>query len=279
MRKIFTISLLVLFYGCQDTDEIPFASTEPIVVVEGWLTDNMARQYVKLTSTVEFTSPLKSTKINDAKVTLHSSISSSPIRYINQGNGLYLSESSLKGIPGRSYYLEIELASGEVIQSLRERMSDVPTIDSLGFDFFLREDETNPQKEVTIYFPVAFSNDPPEQSNFYRWKLYRNDTLFSKPEEIFLFSDRFVNGNDSIPQEFNSYEYRLNDKAKLEVMEISRNAFQFLNQLKSQTTTLGTNSAVSPAPIKGNLAYSNSDKPVLGFFGTVSVKKIEKIVQ
>lgn len=276
MKALFIIFLLVLLFGCQDTDEIPFQTADPIIVVEGWLTDQPARQYVKLSSTVPFSSPEKSSIINDATVTVYDR--SEPIQYISQGNGIYLSRDSVQGIAGRAYYLEIELNTGEIIRSRPETMKEVSAIDSIGFEFFLREND-NTQEDEIVYFPVAFSNDPAGRVNFYRWKLYRNDTLFNKPEEIFLFSDRFVDGNESIPQEFTSYEYRLNDLAKLEIMEISQSAFQFLNELKSQKTTLGTNSAISPAPIKSNLFYPDTDQRVLGFFGIVSVKSKEKIVQ
>lgn len=269
--------LLFLFFSCVDADEIPFEPVEPILVVEGWFTDQAEAQKIKLSFTTAFDAPENSVRIDDATVTVRGA--NETFDYTNRGRGLY-EYNGPGGVAGRYYFLEVVLSSGEVVRSAPERMPQVPTIDSLGFDSFVREDEEDPQEEITVYFPVAFSDDPPGEHNFYRWKVYRNDTLFNQPEEIFLFSDRFVDGNNGIRQDFTSYEFQLGDHARLEIIEISPEAFRFLTELKSQTTTIGTNAAVSPAPIKGNLYYVNdSEKRILGYFGTVSIKSEEKIVE
>lgn len=277
MKKLYLIAILVTSLACEDTDDIPFEASSPLIVVEGWLTDQPALQYVRLSSTVKFSSSSGPVSVEDAVVTVYGG--SAPIRYIHQGNGRYQTADSVFGISGRSYYLEVRLSSGDIIISDPEIMPSAPTIDSLGFDSFARQNPTSPQQEEIIFFPVAFTDDPAGIDNYYRWKIYRNDSLFNQPEDIFLFSDRFVDGNSQIPQEFISYDFKLNDHARLEIMEISEAAFQFLTELKSQITTIGTNAAVSPAPIQGNLRYRNSNNQVLGYFGATSINSAQKIVE
>lgn len=276
MKKLLIILLLGLIYSCEDTDQIPLASGSSLLVVEGWFSDQLSRQYVKLSSSVKFTSSSEPIAIEDAEVSVFEG--AKEIRYAHLDNGYYLSVDSVRGVKGKSYYLEVKLPTGEVIRSEQEIMLEAPSIDSLGFDFYTEDIPDSPEDEI-IYFPVAFSDDPAGEVNYYRWKIYKNDTLFSKAEEMFLFSDRFIDGNDQIPQEFVAYTYAFGDTARLELQEISRDAFRFLHELKSQTTTLGTNSAVSPAAIKGNLYILNENRQVLGYFGVISVTSEEKIVQ
>lgn len=273
---------MILFFllGCSDSLDIPVNPGSPIVVVEGWLTDKEEVQYLRLSSTVDFTSGKDPAQIDDARVRVHNESTNTYEPYENQGADLYASTEIFQAEAGNTYYVEIVLATGERIISEPEEMANVPPIESLDFESFTRESEDDPQVEETVYYPVAYSSDPVGEDNFYRWRLSKNDTIFSDPEFIFLFSDRFIDADgENYPQEFLNYEYQLDDEARVEIMEISKNAFEFLRQLKSQTASLTLNTAIAPAPIKGNLRYESSEKVVLGFFGTTSIHSMTARVE
>lgn len=274
MKKLLVIWVLLILGSCREAPDIPEVSNLSLIVVEGWLSDREEFQQVKVSSTVNFTSGNDPVSIANARVRIHNVTRETYRNLTHTSDGLYVSDDPFKGIAGQQYILRIELATGEEIVSEPEYMADVSPIDSVTFDFFTRESEEDPQTEELIYYPIAHSSDPADENNFYRWKLARNDTIFSDTEFIFIFSDRFIEARENYPQEFLSYEYHLNDTARVEIMEISKNAFEFLRQLKQQTSSLGTNTAVTPAPIRGNLNYMGSNKVVLGFFGTVSVNSM-----
>lgn len=279
MKKLVIIGITLLL-GCTNPDEIPFNSGESVLVVEGWLTNQAERQYVRISRTVPFTANQKNEIISGARVRVQEFINTrlqQEFEYTYDQNGYYRS-GFIQGLAGNSYRLIIELPNGEIIQSGQELMQSVTPVDSLGYDFFLRDSEENPSIELTIYYPIAWTSDPAEVQNYYRWKMYRNDTLFSQPDEIFLFNDRFINGNQRYRQEFTMFEYSLLDTVRAERLAISKNAFDFLSQLKAQTTSLGTNTAVSPAAVRGNLTNLSNGELTLGYFGTTSLTSSEVII-
>lgn len=267
--KLQPFILLLLFTTACITDEIPFKGAEERIVVEGWLTDQDTFQYVKLSKTQAFESTDGPEYVSNATVNVWSS-QGERNSYQYTSEGWYRSQNEFAGRRGIMYWLAIDLEDGSRIESGNEVFRDRPTIDSLAYDSYTRDSESNPQVEETIYYPIVYSTDKPRVRNYYRWKLYRNDTLFSAPEYMILLDDRFFDGND-YQNEFSSFEYGLGDKVTLELHEISSAAFDYLSLLKSQTTTLGTVSSVSPASVRGNLGYIDKGDQVLGFWGVASV--------
>ncbi|WP_421889182.1 DUF4249 domain-containing protein [Marinoscillum sp.] len=269
MKHLLTISLAIILLACS-TDDPPIASTS-FLVVEGWLTDQDTPQYVRLTRSQEFLSTEANNFVSDAEIQVRSS-RSEQFTFSHQSNGLYLSDVPFAGRPNTSYWVRISLSNGSTVESDLEMLPTTTTIDSLAFDFYLRPSEDDPQIDERVYYPIAFSKDDGSLRNYYRWKLYKNDTLFADPEHLILLSDRFFDGN-AYQNDFTNFEYKLGDKITVEKLEISQNAYEYLSLLKSQTTTLGTVSSVSPAPVKGNLHYLSSTTQVLGYYGVASVRQ------
>ncbi|MEQ8472259.1 MAG: DUF4249 family protein [Marinoscillum sp.] len=269
----------MIISGCL-SDEIPFNNATPIIVVEGWLTDQPGNQYVRISQTQSFNSSEASPTIDNATV-YTKSIGGDSMIYAFVGNGRYESSEVFSGRRNFSYQLFIELSDGRVISSSIERMRTAPVIDSLFYDSYERESEENPNIIETVYFPKAQIQDTEGIENYYRWRVFRNDTLFSEPEHIVLINDRFFDGNSpTLENEFTIFEYFQDDSIGLELQEISQRAYEYLRLLKSQTTTIGTVSSVTPASIDGNLTFQNSDDEVLGFWGVVSVNSAGiKIIQ
>jgi len=247
-------------------------SIEPSVVVEGWLTDVDTIQSLRLTYSQEFDNQSNPSTLSNATVSVIGNNQTYSFNY--QTNGWYHSDTKFKGFPGNLYFLRIELSDGSIIESTRESLRSAPAIDSINYTFYTRQSILDPNVIETIYYPIAEINDNPNQVNHYWWRLYKNDSLLYQPEYMVLISDRFFNGNTTIfESEFTGFEFSRGDSIGMELLEISTDAFNFLSLLKSQTTTIGTVSSVTPAPINGNLSYVNKSNNVLGYWGVVSLKK------
>ena len=258
-------------WSCEKLDaELP--EFESNIVVEGWLTDIDTFQYVRLTRSQTFSDISSTPIINTATVQVQTGNILNEFNY--HSDGWYKSENKIKA---RAYFINklwITLSTGEVIVSESEVLNPAPDIDSLRFDFYEQESTINPNIKNKVYYPIATIKDDSTMENHYRWKIYRNDTLFDNSRDWVLISDQFFNGNETtFANEFTQFEFSFEDVITLELLQISRNAFNFLRNIKSQTTTLGTESSVTPANVEGNLKYLNSDKKVLGFWGVTSVKK------
>ncbi len=274
MRKYLNIVILIAVISCSDDIDLPVA--QEILVVEGWLTDQDTIQQVRLSRTVSFESENSSTLVNNATVYIRSNQESYELSHSK--NGIYLSEIEFAGIAGRSYWLEVSL-EGKTIFSNKERMRTVPILDSVYFDFFERQSELNPQIEELVYYPIGYFSDNGEEQNFYRWKFQRNQEAFAEPEDIFIQEDRFLNGLDSIKNEFTGFEYELNDTISIELQEISFEAYNYLRLLRLQTTSLGTRSGTTPSVVRGNLVDTdNPSSLVLGYFGVISTTSGVRII-
>jgi hypothetical protein len=130
-----------------------------------------------------------------------------------------------------------------------------------------------------IYFPRITARDSANYENYYRWILYSNGFQITVPESIILQNDRFFDGN-FIPNFFDDFEYSFGNNMKVELHSITKETFDYLNLLRSQTTTLSAASSTTPAIVNGNIFnLSNSSETILGYFGTSAISADSTIVQ
>lgn len=274
MNRTFQIGLLLTLLSCSAEIDLPVSPE--ILVVEGWVTDQDTIQQVRLSKTVSFESNSSSTIVGNASVIVRSNQDTHEFEH--KSDGVYHSVNAFKGNPGVSYWLEIDLEGNEIVSS-KELMMTVPGIDSVYFDFFPRQSLTNPQITEFIYYPIGYFSDNGSEQNFYRWKFKRNNVAFSDPEDIFILEDRFLDGLDSIKNEFRDFEYELSDTIHIELQEISFDAFNYLRLLKLQTTSLGTRNGTTPGVVRGNMVdMNNPSNLILGYFGVISTTNRVRII-
>ena len=274
MKRTLTIFLLFILIACGENIDLP--SSPDLIVVEGWIYDQDTIQKIRLSKTAAFGEENEADLIENATIAVKSTFES--YSFSHSENGIYYSNEPFAAKPGRFYHVEINV-DGKIIRSMPEQMKQVPPIDTLTYDSFTEPSETNPQVEIIVYYPVAFISDDQEENNYYRWRFWKNQTLFNTPEDIFIQSDRFFNGLDSIENEFIDFDFRLNDTIQVELQEISFNAYSYLRLLKLQTTSLGTRQGTSPAAINGNLFVEDDPSEiVLGFFGTISTTTTSTVI-
>lgn len=279
MKKRYYILILFGLFSCE-TEDVPRTGAGNLLVVQGWFTDLDTFQTVKLSLSQDFLVNEQETYVQDAGVFVSGNNGES-YAYDYVGNGVYQTRDKEKASSGVNYTLTITLSDGRIITSPGERMKRAPSIDTLGYDYYERPSEENQNIIEQVYYPILQFQDPGSYSNYYRIKAYKNDTLFAQPENMILINDRFFNGNKpKIENEFALLEYFRNDSISLELHEISRDGYEFLRLLKSQTTSLGSASSVTPSPINSNLQYLNSNEAVLGYWGTASIQRAGiKIIQ
>jgi len=273
LKLIFTISFVIL--ASCGLIEIDLPKGEEQIVIEGWITDQNKQHWVKVSKTVAFDNSRKERPVQNATVTIEDNTGIFTLSH--DDDGIYLTD-SLAGIEARSYRLRIELESGEIIQSEWERLNPLQPIETIRYDFF-RERDPETGENMRIYFPIVVSSDPVEENNFYRYKGFRNGELLNEPNELILLSDQFVNGANSLRNFIPEFRYAFNDTIRVELHSLTKTGFEFLELLKSQTTSLGSSSGTSPATLSGNLRYlEDESKIVLGFFGASSVSSGTTII-
>lgn len=273
MKKLLTIWPLLLLMACVDP-EIDFPNNLEIVVIEGWIINEQKQHWVKVSQTVAFNSTQQEQPITDAAVTVFDGTDT--FIFTHGSNGIYYSD-AFTGVVMNNYTLSVTLPDGKVIESLPETLNPVPEIENISVSSFIRQNPDTGEDE-TIFYPIVRTQDPAEEENFYRYKGFRNDVLLNEPEQLELLSDQFINGQ-LLPHNISVFEYEQGQEIKIELHSLSNAAFDFLELLKLQTTSLGSSSGTAPAVLRGNLRYRESDDLVLGFFGASAVSTDSIIVQ
>ncbi len=277
MKKVIYILFVFLFIGCEDAIQIDLPTNANLIVVQGWVSNQLMSQEVILSRTQGFNDQSGPALVNNAQVVV-SSNQGDQFQYQQDMDGVYRSIDAYEGMDSTFYQLEVVLPEGDTIISPFELMPRLVPIDSLVFNSAEELSNENPNLLETIYFPVTFSQDPPDIRNYYRWKISRNDTLFNAPNDLELLDDSAINGN-FFPNEFRSFRYEFGDTLHIEMQTISGGAFDFLSLLKNQTTLLGTASGTLPATISGNLRNrTDPNMIVLGYFGAFSSSTAELIL-
>lgn len=259
--------------GCSSPD-IEFPDERELVVVDGWITDQLKQHAVKVSRTVGFQESIPEEPIEDATVfVVDIFLDSIPLAHT--GNGVYVSP-EFAGTVGISYRLVLELADGTAIRSSYQRINEVPEIQFLNYTSFVRQDPDTGE-DVDVYYPIVFTQDPLDEDNYYWYKGFRNDVYLDEPENLELLSDQFIDGQ-FLAHNISEFEYDLGDEITIELYSINRESFNFLELLKNQTTSLGSSSGTAPATVEGNLTSADGT-PVLGYFGASSVSVDSVMVQ
>lgn len=266
MKRFLAIWMIFLI-ACEEVVEVDLPASQSLVVIEGWVTDSLSNQVIRITRTNSFSSKTTVENIKNAVITTESSIGDT-YSYSYSSNGYYRSNTPYKGINGIRYRLKVRIDTSE-IESYWDEMQQKVNITKIEIASFIENDPDDLSQQITVYYPKVTTADPRFEKNFYRWFFYKNDEIYKEPDPIVIQNDRLFNGN-LIPNDFRSFGYSKGDKITVELQAISASAFSYLSLLKSQITTLGTSTGTTPAIVSGNLFYKNGEETVLGYFGTTA---------
>lgn len=277
MRILFVISFFFIFVGCNDSLDPDIDIQENLIVVDGWIYNDIEPTVVKVSRSVAFESPDNSVPVTAATVIIRDT-RQNEIRLTETSPGTYASDTGQFGKIGLSYQLVISLPNGDTYISEFESLNPVPLIETLILEPDVPESVIE-DIEPIFYFPVVFVDEFEEKGDFYRWKIARNEQFFNSPEDIILQTDRFVNGN-LFKNEFKEYLFESGDSSTVRIESLTEDAYNFLRFFRRQTTDLGTSGGTNPGALRGNMQNINDpDKVVLGYFGASAVSMAGKTVE
>ena len=270
---------LILLYSCEKKIEIDLEDPEPVLVVEGQVSDQDTIQWVRLSYIQNYnsTSNPDFTLEKNADVTLFENEIAIGGLIFNDSTQRF--EIQFKGTLDNSYYVEIVTEDGTKYLSEPETINYVGPIDSL---WSVKEDD--PFGDGQSYFIRMNTFETPGLGDNYQWKIYVNGEYQSSPEDIALADDQFVDGQAIVNidifimsvEDFNEFQANSPDgKVFVEVDQtaITRTYFDFLNEVLTQTAFVGSPFDPPPAAIRGNV-YKSTDinDRALGFFQAISVE-------
>jgi hypothetical protein len=272
---ILTFLLIIPVVSCTERINIDLDDSSVKLVVEGSITTDRMPQTIFLSKTTSYFDDQKAPLVSGALVTI---TEGSTTYFLNEVNdGVYRTEPNVRGIPGKTYKLNIRLADpvgGYTDYTASSTLQPVSPLDSIDLVF-------HPEwSDHGVWEVRCFVQDPPT-TDFYRFIVFKNsETITDTLDEWFVADDRFINGYYSYGSTIayldqGSKEEGLNqgDQIIVEMNSIGEDYANFL--WESQSEIRGANPLFSgpPANVKGNI-----NNGAIGFFAAYSVTRASKKV-
>ena len=237
---LFALFALLSLLACEKTIQLDLQQLDGVLIVEGSVNNQYQPQIVKLSKSRPFGSTGKAVK-DDAN---------REFRFVEKEPGLYVSEQAFAGVAGRTYTLLIESEGKSYTAS--DKMNNIVDYDSLTYRLD-EEEMKDPKDSARFYEVLLFVKEPQETEDFYLFNFYRNGKLENDEGRTIYFSeDKLLNGRiDGLP--FPIY-YAAQDEAKIEILNISRNAYKFYSDLAANLGNDGGMFSGQPANVYTNLS-------------------------
>jgi hypothetical protein len=249
--------LLLLLSACQDIIEVPLDNTHPKLVVEGAVTNQAGPYFIKLSETGDFYSTAPAPKVKDAVVTISDDAGNSEIlTHLSDTPGTYAT-STLQGVVGRTYNLTV-VHKGQTYQS-QSKLLPVTNIDKLAVRFVPKS--ATKEEGYYVYF---FAKEPRGETNYYRFMIYENDSLYNSINDLLVTNDDFIKGD--IENLELGYAFELKDVVRLEMHSISKEVYDYYMGLINVYDNDG--GLFSPPPVNPPANISNG---ALGVFRASAV--------
>ena len=241
------LAILVVFSlsSCEEVIDTDLFEAEPVIVIEGNISDQSENHTVKVSKTVAFDQPNTFNGVQGAKVTVYSS-NSQTFTFTAASDGVYRSQ-RFRGLAGVNYILEV-VTGGKTYKA----SSIMPTAvkpDSITF------------KRLTIFgnsrvYPAIYYRDPPRIQNQYRYIVKINGVLTAEQ----VSEDRFSDGNSTSDLlAFDGDGVESGDKVDIEIQCIDRNVFKYY-------FAIGQIDGNGGPPVAPSNPDNNLDNGALGIF-------------
>lgn len=288
-KNIFVYILVLFVVACEDVIEVEVADSEPILVVDAWISDELKDQKITLSLSQEFFNANATPRISDATVSLSSSTGST-YEFEHSSNGEYVWAHNSETLGNTGDQFTLSIMWNNVMYTATSELNRVPNLDSISQEF--RTDELFGGDGIYCEF---FARDPAGRGDAYWIKTFKDGAYLNRPSEMNIAVDAAFDGGSGIDglifippirelvnpidDEFLVVPWNPGEEIRVEIHAINLEAFQFLEIARDQMTN-GQNGifALPLANTRTNLTASDETK-VLGFFNMASVSSLEEIIQ
>ncbi|UBM60500.1 DUF4249 domain-containing protein [Marinilongibacter aquaticus] len=297
MRIIFFLIVSCLLVSCIEEIDLRIQEKEPVLVVDGQITNQAPPYRVRLTFTGGYSSGGTIPSYNAVKEAVvyieNSQQERAYLAPLENENGLFETyDLAYKGELGESYTLHVELEDGRHYLSTPEKITAVPEIDSI------YAQKVDAFEEADYFQIYCDTKDISGQKNYYLWTAFgyarvgsvnpQNSTeildagcpsacwVLRYSRDIHILSDEFIDGNTIAKQAVFQSPILARGNHLIEVSQysISEQAFKYWTLFKEQNNRQGTIFDPLPAAILGNVYLQDSpEERVLGYFSASAVSR------
>lgn len=277
MRNLYTLLLLLLTLSCQKEIELDYRDIEPVVSIEGRVTNEQV--YVLITRTRSMNDSVKGRGIGGAVVTISSEDGTEQLVY-DVRDGYYRPASGMKGVPGRTYRLDVTLDGHQYAAS--STMPRQAPIVSTQFIWQSLLDNgmlmyemwaSDPEPDVRNYYWYRVdrrAKDPKvrqkQGTDAYRWSSFDDRGAINARiyRDIMCVNEEMMDGQDIEDDQLKSILFD-GDTITLQLMTIDRAMFEYY-----QSLSVGQRMGANP--------ISNISGGCLGYFAAGSVSHADTVI-
>ncbi|NOT76007.1 MAG: DUF4249 domain-containing protein [Cyclobacteriaceae bacterium] len=175
--------VFVLLSACVDHLDITLPEVQPIMIIEGKITDDPGPYTVLISKGVSLEDDsLLRVPIERAKIKLYDDLGNSE-DMVENTPGEYMSTGVIRGQIGHSYHIGVEMADGGVFISEPDLLSPVGEIEAIKYEFEARSIERPYIVEPANIFKIFVDAKAiPGDKNYVRWKFTGTYKVITRPE-------------------------------------------------------------------------------------------------
>ena len=244
IQKINKFLIFTLFFvSCDKEITLSLDKNSSKVVIEASITDQPGPYFVKLSRSVDITTPNVFPGVTNASITISENLGQK-YTLVHTKDGLYKTN-KLRGTYGNTYYLEVQVEGQKF--TAQSTMPNKVLLDSLRINEF----EIN---GLIRYNIIPVYTDPIGLGDSYRFIQKINDTL---DQTFHVFNDNLNNGKVNqrpLRGRTDKLEIKIKDAVSVEMQCISRPTYLYfytLNQQSSSGPGGGTTPSNPPSNIQG----------------------------
>jgi hypothetical protein len=262
MKKILSVSVILLFISCQKTITLSLNTVPPQLVIQGEITDSAGPYTIMINRSVNFYADNNFPAVSGASVRISDNDGVTDT-LIETNPGIYATH-NIQGKPGFTYTLSVNI--NDTMYTATSMMPQPVPLDSITFNHSL----VSSRNGITVQ---ANYQDPGGISNYYQFVLYINGSQFTK--NYYAFDDRLKDGKYVVQNLFMDSAYlKTGDNLKVNMYCIEVNVFNYFNQLSQASNTGAFNTTVAPANPSTNISNG-----AYGIFSAHTVSSRSKYIQ
>lgn len=247
------ILLLFAFASCEKVIDLELNQTEEMLVVDALVSNQPKQSVVRLSKSISLFSDQQYQNVSNANVVVKNPEGVSFL-FQEVEEGVYKNEAFL-GYEGGDYRLEVDWE--EVSVRANSKMPQLVSIDSIEVvvsdRVFLNDGET--AYSLKVHFA-----DPAEQTNYYRFDVFKNDSLY---DGFTVSNDLFYNGISTY-QFIMGYEMQPLDTISVQLSSIDEVNYSYFLVLSQSE---------SPFNIAPGNPVSNLQGDAIGYFGSYAQER------
>lgn len=287
----FILPAFVIFAlsSCEDVVQVKLDEGSKLYVIDAFVDNLREKQTIRVTTNDGYFSNRVAPPVVNASVVLKDLTDNKQFVFAYQGDGNYVYDVLANGdtLAKLNHQYELNVTIDGATYTALGVQKRTARIDSIGREYFDGNSGFGPPSDP-YYFCTLYAKDKVDaNTDYYRIKTYRNDTLFSGSGDINVCIDgtggAVTNAElDSTyftaPATFLGFkQYYKGNTCKVQIHSISKETYFFFIQAQAQINNGGL-FATTPENVKTNIVSPKDAVKAVGWFNMASVATASTVI-